>query len=335
MQSNAAEQDQAVADRPMTAASESSQPHELAVPADVLEQGYWYVLDVIVNKDSLTGGTVVLAMDYREEMVELNADWVADEAGIEPVSASLEVDATDATGVAIAEDDPEMQRLLETILTKGAPQWKAEVQARLEKMTADGSSGEAETKQAEPTEEPLPDLPGENVEPAASQGNSLSHLFAGGHTEPAAAPEPEEPAESEPAANDAPAAEAAQPEPETPTMTSTDNDDRIVLRQPRGRDVAFHGEKIGCVSLNATVGESVKLLVKETNLYRTQAGRFVIEEIHGSAPELGSTIEVPGMDRRQITVCETQDEVIDRLGNDWMAKELYWQSGIEDVEIIE
>jgi hypothetical protein len=66
----------------------------------------------------------------------------------------------------------------------------------------------------------------------------------------------------------------------------------------------------------------------ELELYKTAKGTFI-------AVEIGRTRYLDETDRYSAEVCATESEVIDFLGDGWLAKKLYAQAGIDACEVVE
>jgi hypothetical protein len=100
----------------------------------------------------------------------------------------------------------------------------------------------------------------------------------------------------------------------------------IVIERDDERSIKFTGEKIASVSSSANNARSdysgQRGRCATLNLYQTKGGKFVCERID-------FTIWQGEKDRSRAKVCETEDEVVEFFGNDWLAKELYASADID------
>lgn len=106
----------------------------------------------------------------------------------------------------------------------------------------------------------------------------------------------------------------------------------IVVERDNDRDIKFTGERIASVSSSANNARSdysgTRGCWATLNLYQTKGGKFVCERID-------FTLWQGQKDRSSGAVCDTEDEVVDFFGDDWLAKELYAIADIDaaiDVE---
>jgi hypothetical protein len=94
----------------------------------------------------------------------------------------------------------------------------------------------------------------------------------------------------------------------------------IVIERDNERNIKFTGEKIASVSSSANSSRSdysgQRGRCATLNLYQTKGGKFVCERID-------FTVWQGESDRSSAKVCETEDEVVEFFGDDWLAKELY------------
>lgn len=99
----------------------------------------------------------------------------------------------------------------------------------------------------------------------------------------------------------------------------------ITIERDSEPDLRFTGE---CIA-SATSKDPYKG-GRWTNLrlYRTKGGKYICEQE-------GVTQYQGERDRRSGAVCTTEAEVIAFFGHGWLAKELYYEAGIKDVEEIE
>lgn len=114
---------------------------------------------------------------------------------------------------------------------------------------------------------------------------------------------------------------------------ATMSDDTITLRVDNKPDLRFEGECIGAASSsdNNASGSSYSGSTgrwTELKLYKTKGGRLVCHEI-------GCTRWQGERDLYKAKVCEKTEEVIEFFGHRWLAKELYEDAGIEDVNQID
>lgn len=91
-------------------------------------------------------------------------------------------------------------------------------------------------------------------------------------------------------------------------------------RVPRnnGADIRFTGELLAFASSRKTGSTRWS----ELNLYRTEAGALICEEI-GRSTAKGES------DLRQAEVAMSDDDVVEFFGDGWLAKKLYAQAGID------
>lgn len=66
----------------------------------------------------------------------------------------------------------------------------------------------------------------------------------------------------------------------------------------------------------------------ELDLYKTSKGKYICHQV-------GRTRWQGERDRYSGKVCETLEEVIEFFGHRWLAKELYYEAGIEDAIVVE
>ena len=67
---------------------------------------------------------------------------------------------------------------------------------------------------------------------------------------------------------------------------------------------------------------------KEMEIYRTQAGNLVCHQIYKTRWQGEEDVAIA-------KVCKTDAEVVEFFGNCWVAKELYKEAGIENVQHID
>ena len=90
------------------------------------------------------------------------------------------------------------------------------------------------------------------------------------------------------------------------------------ISHDNGVDYAFTGELLGMATLKTDDDDRPRWT--ELNLYRTEGGSYICEEIgHSSIKD-----EVT---RRQACVASTIDEVVDFFGDGWLASKLYQTVG--------
>ncbi|MEJ1399231.1 MAG: hypothetical protein RPU41_00635 [Candidatus Sedimenticola sp. (ex Thyasira tokunagai)] len=109
--------------------------------------------------------------------------------------------------------------------------------------------------------------------------------------------------------------------------------EKIVIRRDNAPDISFVGERIGyaCSSDSDTVGSCYSGSVgrwAELELYDTSAGSYVCSEI-------SHTSWLGERDKFRGAVCADTAGVIEFFGHRWLAKELYDNAGIEDVETVD
>lgn len=122
-----------------------------------------------------------------------------------------------------------------------------------------------------------------------------------------------------------------------PPVTTTDINEEsdmetITLENDNAPEVRFTGELIATAkssSNNASVHYSGATgRWTELRLYRTAGGRYVAQSV-------GHTQWAGEHTRYNTVVCETAADVIAFFGHGWLAKELYGEAGIEDVQHVE
>ncbi len=106
----------------------------------------------------------------------------------------------------------------------------------------------------------------------------------------------------------------------------------ITLTFDNAPNIRFTGRRIGHASTHpdqamgsSWSGETGRWTVLD--LYRTTSGKYVCHQI-------GRTQWQGEQDRFSGKVCETEAEVIEFFGHRWLAKELYEDAGIEDVQTV-
>ena len=104
----------------------------------------------------------------------------------------------------------------------------------------------------------------------------------------------------------------------------------IVLINNDAPDIRFQGELIAEASSDSNVSWSSGTGGRwtELKLYRTAGGRYVAQSI-------GRTKRQGEHTRYSAKVCETAADVIAFFGHGWLAKELYDDADIEDVQHVE
>lgn len=124
-----------------------------------------------------------------------------------------------------------------------------------------------------------------------------------------------------------------------PPVTTTDIDineesdmETITLENDNAPEVRFTGELIATAksSSNNASGHYSGATGRwtELRLYRTAGGRYVAQSV-------GHTQWAGEHTRYNTVVCETAADVIAFFGHGWLAKELYGEAGIEDVQHVE
>lgn len=118
------------------------------------------------------------------------------------------------------------------------------------------------------------------------------------------------------------------PEPEA-VDTETDDDDMevITLERDDARDIRFTGKLVAQTSSREHSGpRSNRWTV--LRLYKTKGGKWV-------AHQIGRTQWQGEQDRYSVVMADTDEELVERLGSGWLAKDLYWLAGIDAAEDIE
>jgi hypothetical protein len=90
-------------------------------------------------------------------------------------------------------------------------------------------------------------------------------------------------------------------------------------------NIRFAGERLASASTKHNESDAGRWT--ELNLYKTSSGRYVCHQI-------GRTQWEGEQDRYSGKVCDTEAEVIEFFGHRWLAKELYEDAGIEDVQTV-
>ena len=125
-----------------------------------------------------------------------------------------------------------------------------------------------------------------------------------------------------------------------PTVTTTDIDideedetmETITLENDNAPAIRFTGERVARVSSSPDTassyysGHTGRYTILE--LYKTKGGKFV-------AHSVGVTQWQGEHDRHKSAVCEDEAAVIAFFGHGWLAKDLYEEAGIEDVQDVE
>ncbi len=106
----------------------------------------------------------------------------------------------------------------------------------------------------------------------------------------------------------------------------------IILTNDNAPDIRFKGELIAEVSSSANNASGSYSGATgrwtELKLYRTTGGRYVAQSV-------GHTQWQGEHTRYSTVVCETAADVIDFFGHGWLAKSLYNEADIEDVQDVE
>lgn len=93
------------------------------------------------------------------------------------------------------------------------------------------------------------------------------------------------------------------------------------LKRDTGPDIAFYGEKIAEVDSRDYKLGAQQLRWCEMVMYKTESGKIVVS--------ISGRSKVPGeVDRLKVKVCETVQEVFDKVGFSRLAKSLYEEAGI-------
>lgn len=111
----------------------------------------------------------------------------------------------------------------------------------------------------------------------------------------------------------------------TTTTTTTETIMKsITLSNDGAADVKFIGELLA----GASSRDNNSSRWTELSLYRTQKGRFVCHSV-------GVTLWDDETNRSDVQVCKTEAEVKNYFGQGRLAKELYKEANIENIQIIE
>ena len=106
----------------------------------------------------------------------------------------------------------------------------------------------------------------------------------------------------------------------------------IIIERDGQSSLKFRGEEIASAASSQNNASSYYSgstgRWTELTLYKTAKGKFVCHEV-------GRTCWQGEHDRHSGAVCETEAEVIAFFGHGWLAKNLYSEAGIEDVESVE
>ena len=90
-----------------------------------------------------------------------------------------------------------------------------------------------------------------------------------------------------------------------------------LLQRDGAADIKFSGRVLAKASSQEDKGRWTELA-----LYRTEGVKYVCHSI-------GRTMWAGEHDRHAADVCETTDGVIEFFGHGWLAKEIYFQAGID------
>lgn len=117
------------------------------------------------------------------------------------------------------------------------------------------------------------------------------------------------------------------PYPETENIEMESNMEEFTVRRDSDRDIKFKGDKVASAasSANQAMGSSYSGSTgrwKELALYKTAGGKYICEKIERTQWQ-------GERDRFHGAVCETIDQVIEFFGTGWLAKELYYNAGID------
>lgn len=112
---------------------------------------------------------------------------------------------------------------------------------------------------------------------------------------------------------------------EIDTDTETDMEE-IIIERDNAPNLKFKGEGVAAASSKNTYNDGGRWTILK--LFRTAGGKFVCQTI-------GVTCWQGERDRYSGAVCETEAEVIAYFGHGWLAKELYEEACIEDVESVD
>ena len=119
----------------------------------------------------------------------------------------------------------------------------------------------------------------------------------------------------------------------TVTDITEDSDMEIItLENDNAPDVRFNGELVAKTSSSPDTassyfsGSTGRYTI--LSLYKTAGGKFV-------AHKIGVTQWQGERDRNTVKVCENVAEVVEFFGHGWLAKDLYFEAGITDIQEVE
>jgi len=105
--------------------------------------------------------------------------------------------------------------------------------------------------------------------------------------------------------------------------------ERITLKRDNDRDLTFTGDLVAeASSARAMRGDKSTGRWTELQLYRTAGGKMV-------GATIGRTQWQGEVDRFAAAVCDDDAAVIEFFGHGWLAKDLYSEAGIDDVEEVD
>lgn len=118
----------------------------------------------------------------------------------------------------------------------------------------------------------------------------------------------------------------------TEDIDMTDDSNTIIVQRDNAPDLRLSGELIASASSSADNARSDYSghtgRWTELALYKTTGGKFVCSQV-------GRTQWQGEHDRRSGTVCNDVTGVIQFFGHGWLAKDLYEEAGIHDVETVD
>ena len=102
---------------------------------------------------------------------------------------------------------------------------------------------------------------------------------------------------------------------------------RWTLRQDEGPNVRFSGWRIADQSSLEPQGDRQNRWT-ELRLYLTPGGKLICKEV-------GMTCWQGERERHTVYVCDTPEELIEKLGLGWLSKDLYDEAGIDHAVVID
>ena len=113
----------------------------------------------------------------------------------------------------------------------------------------------------------------------------------------------------------------AAPGPEDIDVDEESDMETYTLTRDGERDVRFTGKLVAGASSHHYEGPR-NIRWTEISLYKTQGGTWIAQTV-------GRTLWQGEHDRHSVVMADTDEDLIDRLGTGWLAKEVYEEAGID------